>query len=144
VDVALLVNETLGSFRTSAEAGGVRLREEVTEGLAPVEADPARIRMVLANLLSNAIRHTPRGGTVTVGAIETGEVVELSVADTGTGIPEELMPRVFDRFVRGPGSRGSGLGLAIARDLVAAHGGNIEADSHPDTGTTIRFTLPRN
>jgi two-component system, OmpR family, sensor histidine kinase BaeS len=143
VDVALLVNETLGAFQAAAEAGGVRLREEVGEGLAPVEADPARLRMVLANLLSNAIRHTPRGGTVTVGAVDNGEVVGLSVADAGSGIPEELMPRIFDRFVRGPGSRGSGLGLAIARDLVTAHGGKIEAESHPGTGTTIRFTVPR-
>jgi signal transduction histidine kinase len=68
--------------------------------------------------------------------------VTVEVRDTGSGIAPVLLPRVFDRFVKGPGSRGSGLGLAIARDVVAAHGGTIVAESPPGAGTTIRFTLP--
>jgi two-component system, OmpR family, sensor histidine kinase BaeS len=143
VELDLLVNETLASFQKAADAAGVRLSEQVAGGLEPVEADPARIRMVLGNLLSNAIRHTPAGGSVTVGAAEKGGAVQVYVSDTGPGIPQEVLPRVFERFVRGPGSRGSGLGLAIARDLVTAHGGSIEAESLPGGGATIRFTLPR-
>jgi signal transduction histidine kinase len=69
-------------------------------------------------------------------------MVEIAVSDDGAGIPPELLPKVFGRFVRGPGSQGSGLGLAIARDLVVAHGGSISVDSQPGLGTTVRFTLP--
>lgn len=142
VDLALLVNETLESFRASAEGAGVELDEQIANGVTTVDADPARVRMVLANLLANAIRHTGRSGTVMVKAVQSGDMVEVSVRDSGEGIAAELLPRVFDRFVRGPGSRGSGLGLAIARDLVAAHGGTIVAESPPGRGTIIRFTLP--
>jgi signal transduction histidine kinase len=68
--------------------------------------------------------------------------VTVEVHDSGSGIPPELLPRVFDRFVKGPGSRGSGLGLAIAKDVIAAHGGTIAAESPPGSGATIQFTLP--
>jgi two-component system sensor histidine kinase BaeS len=115
----------------------------MVEEVPAVDADPARLGSVLANLLSNAIRHTPAGGTVTVSAREAGDMVEIEVTDTGTGIPPDLLPNVFGRFVRGPGSEGSGLGLAIARDLVVAHGGSIIVESPPGRGTTFRFTLPR-
>lgn len=143
VDLAVLVNQTLESFRPRAEAAGVALREQIVEEVPAVDADPARLGSVLGNLLSNAIRHTPAGGTVTVSAREAGEMVEIEVTDTGTGIPPDLLPNVFGRFVRGPGSEGSGLGLAIARDLVVAHGGSIIVESPPGRGTTFRFTLPR-
>ena len=142
VDLELLVNETLSSFEAAAEARGVRLSEQVEDRVPPVDVDPTRIRMVLSNLLSNAIRHTPRGGSVSVGATPAGDLVRVAVVDDGTGIPAELLPKVFDRFVRGSGSHGSGLGLAIARDLVAAHGGHIEAGSKVGAGTTVSFTLP--
>jgi two-component system sensor histidine kinase BaeS len=141
-DLAPLVNETLSAFEPGAEAGGVRLSERVGDDVPAVNVDPARIRMVLGNLLSNAIRHTPRGGTVTVQAAQTGAMVRVAVVDDGAGIPPELLPKVFDRFVRGSGSRGSGLGLAIARDLVTAHGGRIDAESQAGAGTTISFSLP--
>jgi two-component system sensor histidine kinase BaeS len=143
VDLAVLVNQTLESFRPRAETAGVGLREQMVEELPAVDADPARLGSVLANLLSNAIRHTPAGGTVTVSAREAGDLVEIEVTDTGTGIPPDLLPNVFGRFVRGPSSEGSGLGLAIARDLVVAHGGSISVESQPGRGTTFRFTLPR-
>jgi signal transduction histidine kinase len=143
VDLAVLVNQMLESFRPRAEAAGVTLREQVMEAVPAVDADPARLGSVLANLLSNAIRHTPAGGTVTVSAVEAGDMVEIAVTDNGAGIPPELLPKVFGRFVRGPGSQGSGLGLAIARDLVVAHGGSITVDSQPGRGTTVRFTVPR-
>ncbi len=117
--------------------------EGIGDGVYPaIDADPARIRGVLGNLLSNAIRYSPSGGTVTASARRLGETVAFGIRDTGPGIPSELRPRIFDRFVKGPGSPGSGLGLAIAKDVVTAHGGTIEAISDPGKGTEIRFTLP--
>ena len=97
---------------------------------------------MIANLLANAIAHTPAGGSVRVSAVPANGGVTVSVTDTGEGIPADLLPRIFDRFVKTPGSSGSGLGLAIARDLVTAHGGTITAESTVGSGTTVRFTLP--
>ncbi len=147
VDLAVLANESAAAFRAAADAGDVRLRVEAAADLPPVSADPARIRGVLGNLLANALRHTPSGGTIRVSVKPVGDGVpgspdgrvEVAVSDTGTGIPAELLPHVFDRFVKGARSSGSGLGLAIARDVVAAHGGTIEARSEAGNGTTIRF-----
>ena len=142
VEVPVLVTSSLAAFQSVADAGGVRLIAEVGPDLPTVNADPARIRGVLGNLLSNAIRHTPPGGTVTASAARSGGSVTFAVRDTGAGIPKELQPRIFERFIKGPGSPGSGLGLAIAKDVVSAHGGTIEASSEPGQGTEIRFTLP--
>ena len=109
--------------------------------------DADRLGQVLRNLISNALRHTPAGGRVTVSVGRSGERVRLEVADTGTGISPEDLPHVFDRFYRGDKSRsrrggGAGLGLAIARQLVIAHGGEIAAESVLGAGTTFRVTLP--
>jgi signal transduction histidine kinase len=142
VDVPVLVTSSLAAFQSAADGAGVRLVADLEPDLPAIDADPARIRGVLGNLLSNAIRYTPSGGTVTAGARRSGASVAFSVRDTGQGIPSELQPRIFERFVKGPGSPGSGLGLAIAKDLVTAHGGGIEALSDPANGTEIRFTLP--
>jgi len=97
---------------------------------------------VLVNLLTNAIRHTPVGGKVVTIAGVSGDGVEITVRDSGPGIDPELLPRVFDRFVKGPASPGSGLGLAIAKEVVEAHQGRIEAESKPGEGTLIRVWLP--
>lgn len=142
-DLAEVAKDALASFRSQAEAAGVTLNLEAEPGLPPAEVDPERIRQVLNNLLSNALRYTPRGGTVWVrcAAGDLGQVV-LSVEDTGTGIRAEDLPRVFDRFYKSKDSRGSGLGLAIAKSLVRAHGGEISAESAAGAGTTIRVTLP--
>jgi signal transduction histidine kinase len=142
VDLAVLVNASLTSLAGTAEAAGVRLDEDVAADLPTVEADPARLSGVLRNLLANAIRYTPAGGSVRVTAQRSADQVIIEVRDTGAGIAPELLPRVFQRFVKGPGSTGSGLGLAIAHDIVEAHGGTIEATSQGGKGTTIRFTLP--
>jgi signal transduction histidine kinase len=142
-DPGVLVGDAITAFRAEAEDRGIELRSSVTGDLPHVEVDPVRIRGVLANLLANALRHTPSGGSVAVGA-EPGPAgfVTLTVTDTGEGMPPELAARAFDRFAKGPSSGGSGLGLAIARDLVRAHGGTIDLDSQPGRGTTARFTLP--
>jgi signal transduction histidine kinase len=138
----VVVNSTLTSLAGTAETAGVGLHAEVAADLPLVEADPARLSGVLRNLLANAIRYTPAGGSVRVTAERSGGQVVVEVRDTGAGIAPELLPRVFERFVKGPGSTGSGLGLAIAHDIVQAHGGTIEARSQEGAGTTVRFTLP--
>jgi signal transduction histidine kinase len=140
-DLGQLVEDTVGSFRSQAESAGVTLTTEVADTLPSVEIDPARIRQVISNLLSNAIRHTPSGGSVTVAVSSASNQVTMTVTDTGEGISPELLPHVFERFVKGPNSTGSGLGLAIARDIVRAHSGGIEVRSS-ESGTTLTVTLP--
>ncbi len=144
-DLALLIEDAASSFETLATAAGVTI--QVTEGapdLPLLEIDPIRIREVLDNLLANALRYTPHGGSVTIATLlePAGRLVRVEVADTGSGIAPELTGQLFDRFVKSSDSRGSGLGLAIARHLVEAHGGTISASSEAGQGTTIRFSLP--
>jgi signal transduction histidine kinase len=142
-DLAEMAKDATASFQGQAEAAGVTLRFDAGPDLPLAEIDPARIRQVLNNLLSNALRYTPAGGTVHVRcSARDHEQVVVLVEDTGTGIPAEALPHVFDRFYKSRDSRGAGLGLAIAKSLVVAHGGEISADSGPGKGTTIRFTLP--
>ncbi len=112
-------------------------------------ADPQRIGQVLGNLLDNALRHTPAGGTVTVTAGPAGAGVQFVVTDTGEGIPTEHLPHVFERFYRADAARdrdhgGSGIGLAIARVIATAHHGTITADSPGEgRGATFTLTLPQ-
>jgi two-component system sensor histidine kinase BaeS len=140
-DLGQLVQDTADSFRSQAESAGISLTTEVTGNLPSIEVDPARIRQVFSNLLSNAIRHTPSGGSVKVAVSSASNQVTMTVTDTGEGISPELLPHVFERFVKGPNSTGSGLGLAIARDIVRAHSGGIEVRSS-ESGTTLTVTLP--
>jgi signal transduction histidine kinase len=140
-DLGQLVQDTVASFRSQAVSAGVSLTAEEADNLPPVEVDPARIRQVISNLLSNAIRHTPSGGSVKVAVSSASNQVTMTVTDTGEGISPELLPHVFERFVKGPNSTGSGLGLAIARDIVRAHSGGIEVRSS-ESGTTLTVTLP--
>jgi signal transduction histidine kinase len=140
-DLGALAADTVESFQTQAEAAHVTLSAEAADNLPPVEVDPARIRSVIGNLLSNAIRHTPEGGSVKVGVGGSGSDVVVTVTDTGEGIPPELLTHVFERFVKGASSPGSGLGLAIAHDIVTAHGGKLEIQSAAGSGTTITMKL---
>lgn len=146
VDVAGLLRDAATSFSGQAETAGVTL-VVVIQG-APneliVTADYHRLDQVLGNLIANALRHTPAGGTITLcGRADLGGVA-VEVSDTGAGIPPDELPHIFDRFwSRGAeGKAGSGLGLAIARSIVAAHDGIIEAESSPGQGTTMRVQLP--
>ena len=143
VDVAVLVNDVVASFQAAALDASIAVSAAVPADLPVVEADPIRLRSVVTNLLANALRHTPGGGSVrvTVTAPSAG-LVRVAVTDSGPGFSPELLPKVFDRFVKGAGSEGSGLGLAIARDLVVAHGGTISARNEPGGGATVEFTLP--
>jgi len=132
-------------------AKGVYLTKDIAPGLTDMAMDPDRMGQVLGNLLDNALRHTPTGGTVTISATSSPRtgVTELRVKDTGDGIPAEHLPHVFDRFYRVDAARdrahgGSGIGLAIAKALTEAHGGKLSVTS-PGTGkgSTFRVLLPR-
>lgn len=142
VELAALVASVVAGFSAAAAGSGVSLSAAAAE-LPTIAADPALLRRVLGNLVANAIRHTPQGGSV---RIEVAAAVpgwqRVIVTDTGPGIPSELLSRIFERFVKGPGSEGTGLGLSIARDLVVAHGGTIAASTPPEGGTRIEIELP--
>jgi signal transduction histidine kinase len=141
-DVSVLVTDVVRSLSAQAEANEVRLEGRCAPDLALVDLDPLRIREVLTNVVTNAIRHTPRGGHVTIDASTDANDLRVTVADTGSGIAPADLPHVFDRFYKGKTSTGSGLGLAIARALTVAHGGEISAESTLGTGTIVRMRLP--
>jgi signal transduction histidine kinase len=140
-----LVDEAVEAMRVEAEAKGVAVRAELPPTLGFARADPERLQRVLFNLIQNAIRHTPADGSVTVRANDSGDWVEIEVADTGEGIPAAQRDVVFDPFVRGDDARsgeGAGLGLAISRAIVEGHGGRIWVDAGAGSGTHVRFVIP--
>jgi signal transduction histidine kinase len=143
-NLALLLQGIIDSFAHQAESQGQDLSLELSSDLPLVDADPQRVRQVVANLVSNALRHAPQSGQVVVSARQQVSVVQVSVADNGPGIAPADLPHVFDRFWQGVQARtdGSGLGLAIARELVRAHGGRIWVESTPGNGSAFHFTLP--
>jgi len=145
IEVETLLETAREAERVAAAEAGVELRQEAPPGLPRVAADRERIHLVLVNLVSNAIRHTPRGGVVRLIAVEGPDGhVTLRVTDSGQGIPREFQPRIFEKFFRLPGADvgGAGLGLFIARETVRAHKGEIGVESTPGTGASIWFTLP--
>lgn len=129
-------------LRTAFEAAGITLANTAAADLPSLDVDGFRMRQVFSNILRNALRHTPPGGSVTASAALTGDTMEFRVTDTGAGIPPDQLPHVFERFSKGASSTGSGLGLAIARGIVEAHGGSIRAESQPGAGATIVIRLP--
>jgi NtrC-family two-component system sensor histidine kinase KinB len=141
-----LVEMSLAPLRSAFEDHGVKLSVAIAPAAPKVLADPARAPLALGNLLQNALQHTPAGGTVVVQVEPEGKVVRFTVADSGPGIPEEYLGRVFERFFQVPGSPGgAGLGLAIAKEIVQAHGGTVGVQSHDNDnhgGATFSFTLP--
>jgi signal transduction histidine kinase len=155
VDVAELLADAGTSFSGQAESAGIRLLVEPPAAPLTLQGDAGRLDQVLSNLLANALRHTPAGGTIRLAAApvklarDGAAGVRITVADTGEGIAPADLPFIFDRFWRGDPARGhahgagSGLGLAIARQLVQAHGGQIEAQSQPGAGTTFTIDLPQ-
>jgi signal transduction histidine kinase len=142
-EVVSLVQEVVSSGQTEAARKSVALRVTTSVENVVLDIDALRIREVLTNLLSNALRHNPGGGAVTVSVRETTEGLAVSVTDTGRGMPPEELARIFDRFSKGTASHGSGLGLTIAKGIINAHGGEITASSRIGEGTTVTFTLPR-
>jgi two-component system, OmpR family, sensor histidine kinase BaeS len=143
-DMAVLLGEVAASFGATAQAAGVAIDVAADDGLPLLEIDPVRTREVLSNLVANALRYTPSGGSILLAAASErdGTWLRVRVSDTGSGIAPDVLPHIFDRFWKSPESRGSGLGLPIARNLVEAQGGEIDADSTMGQGTTISFSLP--
>ncbi len=144
-----LISDTLEGFSALAQEKGVILSGEADSGVDPVYMDGRQVGRVLANLVGNAIRHTPPGGHIEVQAlVRDGETVLISVCDSGEGIPPESLSRVFEQFYRAEQSRnratgGTGLGLSIARSIIEAHGGEIGVESVQGQGARFYFTLPR-
>jgi two-component system sensor histidine kinase BaeS len=143
-DVPTLLEDVAAAHRAPAAAARVELRVEPAPDLPVIEIDPVRMRQVVSNLVDNAIKVMPDGGTVTLSAAAGDGTLSIEVSDDGPGIPAEQLETVFERFAKSAESRGSGLGLAIARAIVTAHGGTITATAYPAArrGTTIRIALP--
>ncbi|TCK18907.1 phospho-acceptor domain-containing protein [Thiogranum longum] len=143
--VAELAQDIIQKFQLQAEQKGVRLSLECDDSLPFVDGDIALIDRVLVNLISNALRHTPEGGRITVSLRQEDSAVRIQVEDTGSGIPEEDIPKIFERFYRGDNAARSGhhagLGLAIARHIVRLHGGVIRVSSKPGQGARFEFSL---
>lgn len=146
VDLPALLAAATRDHAPQADAKGVRL-EAAPGDVPPAVADPYRLRQVVDNLVSNALKFTPEGGKVLLSCRRTAEGAEVSVKDTGIGLSESERERVFERFYQvepagGPRRRGAGLGLAICKSLVALHGGRIWVESVPGKGADFRFTVP--
>jgi two-component system, NtrC family, sensor histidine kinase KinB len=138
--------EALEPFWRAAHDQGVSLSIEMPGDLPEVWADSTRIYYVIGNLLSNALRYTPPGGTITFSAQAEEKEVRFSIADTGKGIPSQYLPRIFEQFFRVPGQEkesGAGLGLAIVKEIIEAHGGTVGVESQEGRGSTFTFTLRR-
>ena len=151
ISLSDLISDTLESFAVRAKAQGVTLEGSITPEVDPIYAAPDKLSRILDNLVSNALRYTPQGGSIFIKAYLNGDQVQVDVHDTGTGIAPNDLPRVFDRFYRGEKSRarsgkkagGVGLGLAIVKGLVRAHGGDIWVESEIGSGTRFWFRLPK-
>ena len=145
VAIAQLVDEAVARSRSQAIAHGVTLQANSPDPDLAVMVDRDRIEHVFDNLISNAIQHTNRGGSVAISAHSSDGRGQIVVHDTGEGIAPEHLARIFDKFYRVSTSRhsgGAGLGLAIVREIVTAHGGQIDVSSQPGKGTSFAFTLP--
>ena len=149
--IATVIDEVCETLDTWAKNKDITLAKDVRADLPEITIDPDRIIQVMINIISNAIKFTPKDGTIAVGAKLSGSAdqIEISVADTGVGIPAEDLPKIFGKFQqaknRSQGDKsGTGLGLTIAQELVHLHGGKISVDSKEGEGTTFTFTLPMN
>ncbi len=142
----LLVREAMEPFRRAAQEGGIELEAMIPDDLPMVYADTSQMDHVFSNLLSNALRYTTPGGRVSITANTEERFVRFIVTDTGSGIPNQFLQRIFEQFFRVPDQKqdtGTGLGLAIAKEIIEAHGGNINVESKEGQGATFSFTLKR-
>jgi NtrC-family two-component system sensor histidine kinase KinB len=145
VQPLFLCDQAWAVMKSQMEAKNIDFKLEVAEDLPEVMADPNKIVWVLVNLMANALRHTPAGGHIRLKGERIGGQVHLSLSDDGEGVPYDMQPRIFDKFVqvkRNGSAGGSGLGLAICREVVRAHRGTIWLDSVPGQGSTFTFTIP--
>jgi two-component system, NtrC family, sensor histidine kinase KinB len=144
ISATTLIQAALAAVQRHVEGHERTLRIDVPSGLPDVLADRLQIERVLSNLMSNAVRHTKQGDEIAVTVTPHEGYVAVAVTDTGSGIPPEYLPRIFEKFVQVPNapSGGAGLGLAISKHLIEAHGGQISVRSEVGRGTTFTFTLP--
>ena len=145
VELPGLIDGVIESFLLQAQAKGVTIESAKPDGTLRARGEEEKLRQVLANLVGNALKFTPSGGMVNITAKSSGADVQVSVADTGVGIPEEHLPHVFERFYKADRSRhdsGTGLGLAIVKHIVQAHGGEVRVESEEGEGSTLTFTVP--
>lgn len=142
--LASVLDQACQEVRASARSKGQTLECELAPDLPQVHADRARLAQVLANLIANAAKFTPRGGRIRVSAVADGAEVRVAVTDSGPGLSPEDLPRVFEPYwqAQATASLGCGLGLKIARAIVEAHGGRMWVESAPGEGATFLFTLP--
>jgi len=143
-----VVDKVLTGMDKEARKNSVTLKKEVPPRLSKIRIDEAAIAQVLLNLVENAVKYNNAGGGVTIGARETPRSIEVSVSDTGIGIPQEDIPRIFERFYRVDKARsrdlgGTGLGLSIVKHIIQSHHGEVFVESRLDGGSTFRFTLPK-
>jgi signal transduction histidine kinase len=141
-DFGRLAGDVVAALGPRVAAAGVRTVVDVDPAMPELELDPVRFRQVLGNLLDNALRYTPAGGTIRITGSSVRGAIELAVVDEGPGLSAEVRESLFDRFVKSSDSPGSGLGLAIARAIVDAHGGSIRAEATSPHGTRIVIRLP--
>jgi two-component system phosphate regulon sensor histidine kinase PhoR len=140
-----LIDAAVGRMQTQIDQTGLSLTTDVSETLAPVMVDAARIEQVLINLIQNAVKFTPAGGSIAIRATEQAGMLIIEVVDTGAGIHEDEVPRLFERFYKSDRARrsaGTGLGLAIAKHIVLAHNGQIGVRSTLGRGSTFTIELP--
>ncbi|MBV8757530.1 MAG: HAMP domain-containing histidine kinase [Deltaproteobacteria bacterium] len=142
-DVVEVIRTAVDIHLAAATANGITLTAKLPAEPVIASIDAPRFMRVLVNLITNALKFTPKGGTVTVDLVRPDGAIEIAVTDTGPGIPAEMHESIFERFRRGPvaGTRGLGLGLYIAREIVSAHGGRIWVESTPGAGSTFRVRL---
>jgi two-component system sensor histidine kinase BaeS len=146
-DLRTLIQEVVTGFQAQALSKQIRLEMGLPDYPLTVQIDSLRLAQVVANLLSNAIAHTPEGGAIRVEAHQSERSIHCTVVDSGPGIPEDALPKVFDRFYRAEASRsrqtgGSGLGLSIVKTLVGLHGGSVEARNRSGGGAEFKVSLP--
>jgi signal transduction histidine kinase len=147
IRIAEVAAEIFARVAESARSKGISLDTKIGPEAETICADRTALEQILLNLAENAVRHTGEGGQITIQTTRESDGVALSMADTGSGIPPEHLPRIFERFYRADAGRsrdagGTGLGLAIVRHLVEAHGGRVRAESQVGVGTTIRILFP--
>ena len=147
-DLVALVNTALADFQVNANQAGLQLTADIAPGEIVITGDALKLRRVLDNLIGNALKFTSQGGTITLRLYDTATDAILEISDTGIGIPEDKLERVFERFYQVDGSMkrrygGTGLGLALVKEIIQAHKGQVIAQSWPNQGTTFRITLPK-
>jgi two-component system phosphate regulon sensor histidine kinase PhoR len=148
VDAGQIIRRAAGVLDKLAQKKSIKMQLDIPGGLPKALADENRLSQVLLNLLDNAVKYTPDGGSVSVKAFENGKSIQIDVSDTGVGIPENDLPRIFERFYRVDKARsrelgGTGLGLSIVKHIVQAHGGQVWVRSEPGRGSTFSFIIPK-